>query len=220
MSYSLAMSAPDGSLGATKNCNEIQQVLTEDRVMTTEKVYGFSTFPEWKQHADKLHEKQHELIENRKAQAELSKAGSEREQRRDSLTVEALAKLDGTEHAEAPDNGAEVAELQRMEHVLERAILLQRGRINGLQGRLSAIVCAPLVPEHKELVKAIADAMIALAEACERESEFRYRLEQADVQTSAYLRPMPFRKCQNLKDLNSDASRYLAECRAHGFLPE
>ena len=188
--------------------------------MTTEKVYSFDTFPEWKQHADKLHEKQHELNDNRAKQAELAKQGSEREERRDNLTREALAKLDGTEHVEAPDNGAEMSLLQKQEHVLERAVQLQKGRISGLQGRLSAIVCAPLVPEHKELVKAIADGVIALAKACEAESEFRYRLEQADVQTSAYLRPMPFRKCQNLKDLNSDASRYLAECRAHGFLPE
>ncbi len=188
--------------------------------MTSEKVYGFDSFPEWAQHQNKLHEKQHELNDNRAKQAELSKAGSEREERPDSLTAEALAELDGIEHLRAQNNGAQVAELQRVEHVLEKTIELQRGRIAGLQGRLSAIVCAPLVPEHKALVKGIADAVIALAEACEAESALRYRLEQADVFYSPYLRPMPYRRCGSLKDLNSDASQYLKECVEFGFLPK
>ena len=188
--------------------------------MSTEKAYGFDTYPEWQQHKDKLHEKQHELNDNRAKQAELSKAGSEREERPDSLTAEALAELDGIEHLRAQNNGAQVAELQRVEHVLEKTIELQRGRIAGLQGRLSAIVCAPLVPEHKALVKAIAGAVVALAEACEAESAFRYRLQQADVLSGPYLRPMPYRKCGMLKDDNSDAARYLAECREFGFLPK
>ncbi len=187
--------------------------------MTSEKHYDFSEFPEWAQHKDKLHEKQHELNDNRKAQAELSKQGALREERPDSLTAEALAELDGIEHLRAQNNGAQVAELQRVEHVLEKTIELQRGRIAGLQGRLSAIVCAPLVPEHKALVKGIADAVIALAEACEAESALRYRLEQADVFYSPYLRPMPYRRCGMLSDLNSDAARYLRECREFHFLP-
>ena len=188
--------------------------------MTTEKLYGFDTFPEWKQHKDKLHEKQHELIENRKAQAKLAKQGAMREERPDNLTREALAKLDGIEHIEAQNNGAQMAELQRVEHVLEKAIELQRGRIDGLQGRLSAIVCAPLVPEHKQLVKGITDAVIALAEACEAESAFRYKLELADVFYSPYIRPMPVRHVGRLDDLNSGVSRYLAKCREFGFLPK
>jgi len=113
-----------------------------------------------------------------------------------------------------------MAELQRQEHVLERAVELQRGRIAGLQGRLSAIVCAPLVPEHKKLVKGIADAMIALAKASERESEFRYRLQLADIFYSPYIRPMPVRHVGRLDDLNSGVSRYLKKCREHGFLPK
>ena len=188
--------------------------------MTSEKHYDFSEFPEWAQHKDKLHEKQHELNDNRAKQAELSKAGSEREERPDSLTAEALAELDGIEHLRAQNNGAQMAELQRVEHILEKAIELQRGRIAGLQGRLSAIVCAPLVPEHKALVKGIADAMIALAKASERESEFRYRLQLADVLTSPYLRPMPVRHVGRLDDPNSGVSRYLKECVEFGFLKE
>ena len=186
----------------------------------TEKIYDFTQFPEWAAHQSKLHERQHELIAIREKQAELAKAGSEREQRRDNLTAEALAKLDGTEHVEARDNGAEMAALQKQEHVLERAVELQRGRIVGLQGRLSAIVCAPLVNDHKKLVRDIADAMIALAKACEVEDAFRYRLEVADVFYSPYIRPMPVRHIGRLDDLNLDASRYLAECREFGFLPK
>ena len=186
----------------------------------TEKIYDFTQFPEWAAHQNKLHERQHELNDNRAKQAELSKQGSEREERRDSLTREALAKLDGTEHVEARDNGAEIAELQRAEHILERAVELQKGRIDGLQGRLSAIVCAPLKDDHKKLVVNIADAMIALAKACEVEAAFRYRLELAEVLSGPYLRPMPYRRCGSLKDLNSDAGRYLRECREFGFLPE
>ena len=188
--------------------------------MKTEIVYGFDTFPEWKQHKDKLHEKQHELIENRKAQAEIAKQGAVREAKPDERTREALAVLDGTELPEAQDNGAQMAELQRQEHILEKAIELQRGRIDGLQGRLSAIVCAPLVDDHKKLVTDVADAMIALAQACERESAFRHRLELADIFYSPYIRPMPVRHVGRLDDLNSGVSRYLKKCREHGFLPK
>jgi hypothetical protein len=61
-------------------------------------------------------------------------------------------------------------------------------------GRASSSICEVLRPEYQDVIDNLATALLAAADASERERQFRERLIDGGITFISDLRPMPFRQ--------------------------
>ena len=73
-----------------------------------------------------------------------------------------------------------MSDLQWRRRVLSLAISKQRATVDAAAGRASASICEALRPEYQDVIANLATALLTLADASEREREFREQLIDGD----------------------------------------
>src|SRR5262249_33231319 len=112
----------------------------------------------------------------------------------------------------------ELAEVEDQLAAARGDLAQQRPIVAREKARASKEICERLRPPHREIIKAIAEALKPLSDALIEEREFREALIAAGVEFSGYLRPMPLGSVGCLDDEYSRASAWVAEAREFGLL--
>jgi len=136
-----------------------------------------------------------------------------------SFTEKARALLAGKSLARETEPAlTELGRLQERRRLLGEAIKLQRQSMQDLGYRFAERVCTDLRPDYIKIVARVAAAVAELGAALDEEREFRMALQEAGVEYSSYLRPMPFLGVGGLDDPanpQTNAVLYLAEVRRY-----
>lgn len=120
-------------------------------------------------------------------EAEYRQARSRPKEIVDGVTEAARRLLSGGGVAAADEK---VRDYQGEIAVLERAIGMQREVVEGERQRVSTSICERNLPQHRELVRSVAEALVGLGKAIDAEIEFRQRLEYGNVRFAADLVPV------------------------------
>ena len=111
----------------------------------------------------KLEELKHDLGELHAREDEMEAAIRERDAQ-DRTSEAALAFLDGQALEEASNFSTELAEVRRKVPVVERAIGLQRGRIDAAKYARDQALVDAAEPEHLRLVQELAEALVVVGD--------------------------------------------------------
>ena len=114
----------------------------------------------------------------------------------------------------------DLAELQRLRNLANRARDIAKQRLDTITGRVSAAICNSMKPEYSKQVAGFAEAAIALTRAVEAEQQWRGELELAGYQTSRlrYLTGGLIRRFRDPHGYNSNVRVFLCECEDLGYL--
>jgi hypothetical protein len=133
----------------------------------------------------------------------------------DKISGRAAALLSGDVAALGITSGSnlrtELAKLREDRPVLQEAIHLQRMLINRERQTASEEICAEIRPQYLDAVREVAQALVALGRAAERERYIRREAIDADIMFVSYLRPMPFNAGGYPSDRNSNISAWLRD---------
>lgn len=113
----------------------------------------------------------------------------------------------------------ELQEAMRRRPIVAEAVELQRGVLSKLRSNHSRAICKSLAPEHRAILRQVAEAAAALALACERDHKFRQDLTDEGVSANSHLRPMSYLgRLGRLDDHQSQIVRCLQECVEVGVI--
>ena len=100
--------------------------------------------------------------------------------------------------------------------IVERAIAVQKDVIDKLRYELSTQICREMKSTYADKVRAIAEAVLRLAECAQQEREFRESLTDEGVTLT--FEAMPFPRVGISRDEYSYANIYAREARKAGYL--
>jgi hypothetical protein len=145
--------------------------------------------------------------------------------RQAALTVRAERLLldDIVDRADADelDRRQELARIADEVNVVREAIKLQSQIVERERLRVSEEICARLRPQHRAIVRRMADALTELVAAAQEEHDFREALNSSGIAYTHDLRPMPLPALGLFNDPNgpdSAAAMWLREAREHGLI--
>ena len=86
---------------------------------------------------------------------------------------------------------------------------------------MSANICGDLEPEYMDIVDDLTTMLLKVADASERDSDFRKRLRDGGIQFTAHLRPMAFiRDLAELRSSQSMLARWVQDGIDHGVIDQ
>jgi hypothetical protein len=112
----------------------------------------------------------------------------------------------------------QIERLYDKRRLLHAAVEEQRRTIAEVTSKLSKAVCETQRDEYVKIVKAVANAVHAVAEANLAERLFFESLRSGGIEYSSWLRRLAFMPAGDLTDINSLASFYMKEVKE--FCPE
>ncbi len=134
------------------------------------------------------------------------------------LDAEAAALLDSEDNGLVKLSLAEERRTGRQRlRVLEKAIELGKRQLGGIRTTCSQKIAEKVRPEYAACLREVAKSAVALAEASEKEREFRENLIDRDIAFTGVLPPVgaAFQDIGRLSDPQSQISRFLGELKEH-----
>lgn len=136
----------------------------------------------------------------------------------DRLSREVVAYLNGEPTGPARNNQEALDDLFYRRKIAQRALQLHQQRMKEVETRLSREICKALRPEYQKLVRAVADAAIALDAAMQAEKDFRDELYMGGVQYAGSLTPVVFHGVGRMSEDNSRINRFFKDARQGGYI--
>lgn len=179
--------------------------------------------PDYRAASSRLTELQLEMTDNEREsqQCEQSLLALAATSQNTKLLAEAQALIAGKIPEPEKDPVALRGKLEKLRprlRVLFEAIRLQRAERDRLRYQASEPIARALAPQHRELVRQVAGAAVALSRVIQEEAEFRATLTDKNILISSHITPMVFHGPGLLSDENSRVRAFLKECAERGFL--
>ncbi len=143
------------------------------------------------------------------------------QEKRDPLTLEAANLLSpggAKDVVRKQDLLQKLADVQHQKVVLVRAVELQRAIVENARLRASEEICKALKPRHRELVRELAQSLVALGLVLVKERNFRESLFLADIAFSGHLRAMNVSEVGDPRNQHSAIARWLREAQEFKFI--
>lgn len=138
----------------------------------------------------------------------------------DRIASEASALLSGGP-VFVPAREALIRTLTELTHrlaVVSQAVVMQRQIVDELRGEVGKAIAIDLLPQHKANVAAVFKALIQLNAVAQVHFDLCDSLNQNNVPSSGYIRPMPIPGLGLLSDQYSRASTFVLEAYEYDFI--